>query len=40
MKFPTAALATIVFELWAWSDLVAGCGKLADYVRPRDLPRA
>jgi phosphohistidine phosphatase len=40
MKFPTAALATIVFELWAWSDLVAGRGRLATYVRPRDLPRS
>ncbi len=35
-KFPTGALATLVFEC-PWSELSAGSAKLVDVVRPRDL---
>lgn len=36
-KFPTAALAVLDFEIERWRDLKPGTGKLADFVRPKDL---
>jgi phosphohistidine phosphatase len=35
-KFPTGALVTLSFDC-DWSELSAGCAKLVDVVRPRDL---
>jgi phosphohistidine phosphatase len=36
-KFPTAALATLVFEAERWGALDRGAAELAAFVRPRDL---
>ena len=36
-KFPTAALAVLEFEIGRWRDIRPGEGKLADFVRPKDL---
>jgi phosphohistidine phosphatase len=36
-KFPTCALAVLDFEVDAWRDIALGKGKLADFVRPKDL---
>lgn len=36
-KFPTAALAVIEFPIERWSLLKIGSGKLADFIRPKDL---
>lgn len=36
-KFPTAALAVLDFDVEKWRDIRPGEGKLADFVRPRDL---
>jgi phosphohistidine phosphatase len=36
-KFPTAALAVLDFDVTRWRDIGPGEGKLADFVRPRDL---
>jgi phosphohistidine phosphatase len=36
-KFPTAALATLEFELETWADLEPGSGELVGYVVPREL---
>jgi phosphohistidine phosphatase len=36
-KFPTAALAVLDFAVADWSGIKPGSGKLADYVRPKDL---
>lgn len=36
-KFPTAALAVLDFDIDRWRDLTTGSGKLADFVRPKDL---
>jgi phosphohistidine phosphatase len=36
-KFPTAALAVLDFDMDRWRDLTTGTGKLADFVRPKDL---
>ena len=36
-KFPTAAVAEIVLDIPAWSDLDAGTGRLERFTRPRDL---
>jgi phosphohistidine phosphatase len=36
-KFPTAALATLEFELETWADLEPGGGELVGYVVPREL---
>jgi len=36
-KFPTAALAELVFEVDHWAELKAGGGRIARLVRPRDL---
>lgn len=37
MKFPTAALAVIEFEIQAWKALELATGRLADFIRPKDL---
>jgi phosphohistidine phosphatase len=37
VKFPTAGLAVIGFEIEDWSDLASGGGRLLDFVRPKDL---
>jgi phosphohistidine phosphatase len=36
-KFPTAALAVLDFDIEKWREIKPGEGKLADFVRPRDL---
>ena len=36
-KFPTAALATLDFELDTWDELEPGSGELVAYVVPREL---
>ena len=38
-KYPTAALATLTFDVSSWSSLEAGTGELVGFVRPRDLDR-
>jgi phosphohistidine phosphatase len=38
-KFPTAALASLAFDVERWRDLRAGGGDLVAFVRPRDLKR-
>ena len=39
-KFPTAAVAVLDFDVEHWSDLRPGGGRLAAFVRPKDLARA
>ena len=36
-KFPTAALAVLDFDVAQWKDIKPESGKLADFIRPRDL---
>jgi len=36
-KYPTGALAEIGFEVDHWRDIAAGEGRLARFIRPRDL---
>ncbi len=36
-KYPTGALATIDLDVGSWSAIVPGCGRLVDFVRPREL---
>ncbi len=36
-KYPTGALATIIFEIRNWSELLPSGGFLETYVRPGDL---
>jgi len=36
-KFPTTALAVLDFDIDRWRDLKPETGKLADFVRPKDL---
>jgi len=36
-KFPTGALAVIELDIAHWGELEAGRGRLAAFVRPRDL---
>ncbi len=36
-KFPTAALATIAFEVDDWAAVKRGSGRIERFVRPRDL---
>lgn len=36
-KFPTAALAVIDLDLDSWKQVKPGTGRLADFIRPRDL---
>jgi phosphohistidine phosphatase len=38
-KFPTAALAVIDFDARSWSGIRPGSGRLAVFIRPRDLGR-
>ncbi|MDV3458560.1 histidine phosphatase family protein [Sphingomonas sp. HF-S4] len=37
IKFPTATLAQIDFQVTGWSDIRTGGGTLTRFVRPRDL---
>lgn len=39
-KYPTAALAEIVFETDSWADAAAGTGRLVRFLRPRDVDAA
>ena len=36
-KFPTAALAVLNFRNASWGSIRPGTGRLADFVRPKDL---
>ncbi len=36
-KFPTAALAEISFDVARWDDVAPATGRLATFMRPRDL---
>ena len=36
-KYPTAALVEIGFEVAHWHDIVPGAGRLARFIRPREL---
>ena len=36
-KFPTCALAILDFDVGRWRDIEQAGGKLADFVRPKDL---
>lgn len=37
LKYPTATLAEIVFDVDDWRDLRPGAGELRRFIRPRDL---
>lgn len=37
MKFPTAALAVIDFDITGWEELRMGTGHLERFIKPRDL---
>jgi len=37
VKYPTAALAVIDFDIPRWADLQTGIGTLVRFIRPRDL---
>jgi phosphohistidine phosphatase len=37
LKFPTAALATLVLQAASWRALDRGTAELVDFVRSRDL---
>jgi phosphohistidine phosphatase len=39
-KFPTAAFVELDFDVAHWADVAAGGGRLARFVRPRDLDAA
>ena len=39
-KFPTAAVAVVEFDVDRWEDIGPGLGRLAHFVRPKDLPIA
>jgi phosphohistidine phosphatase len=36
-KYPTAAVAELTFDTDRWTDLARGTGRLARFVRPKDL---
>jgi phosphohistidine phosphatase len=36
-NYPTGALATVELDVGSWSAIVPGCGRLIDFVRPREL---
>jgi phosphohistidine phosphatase len=36
-KFPTCALAVLDFDVGRWRDVTQGAGKLAEFVRPKDI---
>ena len=40
LKFPTCALAVLDFRIADWRAVNPGIGRLADFVRPKDLPPA
>ncbi len=40
VKFPTASLAEMRFEVERWADLKSGTGQLVRFTRPRDLDPA
>ena len=37
MKFPTASLAEIQFDVDQWAEVKEGGGRLTQFIRPRDL---
>jgi phosphohistidine phosphatase len=37
MKFPTASLATLTFDVARWHEVAEGGGTLTRFIRPRDL---
>ncbi|MHB9881135.1 SixA phosphatase family protein [Pacificimonas sp. ICDLI1SI03] len=37
VKYPTATLCEMRFDVENWADVVAGSGRIAQLVRPRDL---
>jgi phosphohistidine phosphatase len=37
MKYPTASVARMTFATDGWAGVIAGCGVLERFVRPRDL---
>ncbi len=37
IKYPTATLAVLDFDIATWRDAQAGCARLRAFVRPRDL---
>ncbi len=37
VKFPTAALAVLDFEIESWDVLAPGTGALVDFIRPKSL---
>ncbi len=39
-KFPTAAVAVVEFDVDRWDEVGPGEGRLAHFVRPKDLPNA
>lgn len=39
-KYPTAAVAEIVFDAGHWADVAPGAGRLTRFIRPRDLDPA
>ena len=39
-KFPTGALATVVFDAGSWDRVLPGKGRLERFMRPKDLPEA
>jgi phosphohistidine phosphatase len=39
-KYPTASVAEIAFDIGEWSAVTAGAGRLARFMRPRDLDPA
>lgn len=38
LKYPTAALSVIDFDITDWADLQLGTGHLERFIRPKDLP--
>jgi len=36
-KFPTATYAVVELDIESWDDIDAGCGRLVEITRPRDL---
>lgn len=39
-KYPTAAVAELTFDLDDWRDIEEGSGRLARFIRPKDLAAA
>lgn len=36
-KYPTGALAELLFDVRSWREVTAGAGRLERFIRPRDL---